>query len=296
MPMSRTFALLVATAALAGCLTGEEDEDLGMGQGLGHEGDDDAGGKADSSLGARVCATSPTTLRGVDVSKYQGTIDWAKVKNSGVTFGFIRVSDGRNTRDPKFATNWSHARAAGVVRGAYQFFRPTQDATAQAKLLVDALAGDYDAADLPPVIDVEVDGGLSPATVRARLQTWIDYVEEHLGRKPIIYSGAYFWRDEVGGGDAFARHPLWIAQYTSLCPRLPQPWEHWTFWQHADTGRVPGIGVKVDVNRFDGTRADLDALIADSDLRTHPSQPDPEGTRAPVEDHESVGDPLAFPR
>lgn len=293
MTISRTLALLVtATATLTGCLIGEEDEDLGMGQGLGHDDDDDAGGKADSGLGARICAQSPTTLRGIDVSKYQGTINWTKVKDSGVTFGFIRVSDGRNTRDQKFAANWANARAAGVVRGPYQFFRPTQDAVAQAQLLIDALGQDYDAADLPPVIDVEVDGGLAPATVRARVQRWIDHVEAQLGRKPIIYSGAYFWRDEVGGGDEFERHPLWIAQYTSLCPRLPQPWERWAFWQHTDSGRVPGITGKVDTNRFDGTRADLDALIADSDLRTHPSHPDPgRDVRQFVGDYELVRDP-----
>ena len=222
-------------------------------------GTEDGKGDGVGTLSARVCADG-NTIQGVDVSYYQGTIDWPRVKASGIDFAFIRVSDGEVFKDPKFATNWAGARAAGVVRGAYQFFRPAQDPIAQADLLVNSigtLAGD----DLPPVIDVEATGGLSPSTIQARVRTWVDRVTQRLGRAPIIYTGKYFWRDEVGGPRTYAEHALWIAQYTSRCPDLPDPWARWTFWQHTDKGSVPGIRGPVDLDKFNGDLAALQAFV-----------------------------------
>src|SRR5262245_53102110 len=101
----------------------------------------------------RVCADGPT-VAGIDVSYYQKDIDWTKVKAAGVDFAFIRVSDGLNFIDSKFSSNWPSARSAGIVRGAYQFFRPGLDPVAQANLLIERM-GPLEADDLPPVIDVE---------------------------------------------------------------------------------------------------------------------------------------------
>jgi len=144
----------------------------------------------------RVCPDAQTTF-GIDVSHHQGAIDWTKAKAGGVQFAFIRVSDGVSTRDRQFARNWSAAKAAGVIRGAYQFFRPAQNVAAQAQLMIDAI-GAKAAGELPPVIDVEVDGGLAPATVAKRVQQWVDTVKAATGTTPIVYTAKYFWRDEVG--------------------------------------------------------------------------------------------------
>src|ERR1041384_7931615 len=105
------------------------------------------------------CQIGPTTP-GIDVSYYQETIDWPRVQRAGIRFAFIRLADGLTQRDAMFATNWIESRRAGLARGAYLFFRPDQDVAAQADLMIAAMRGsDHD--DLPPVIDVEVDGGLT---------------------------------------------------------------------------------------------------------------------------------------
>src|SRR6188508_74828 len=111
---------------VAAC-AGEIEEDSKAGDGLPELVVDDDGGDVDDTgqLRARVCADGATT-KGIDVSKWQGTINWPAVKQGGVQFAFIRLSDGANYKDPKFATNWAGAKSAGIIRGVYQFFRPTQ--------------------------------------------------------------------------------------------------------------------------------------------------------------------------
>lgn len=203
---------------------------------------------------ARVCAAGPT-VKGIDVSKYQGAIDWMKVKNDGVAFAFVRVSDGVNSIDPQFGANWTGAKAAGLLRGAYQYFRPNQDAAAQAELFLDKI-GALGPGDLAPVLDVETLGGQSAAVTRQKVRQWIDIVETRTKRKVILYTGYYFWRDEVGNM-ALPDQPLWIAGYTSQCPLIPEVWDKWTFWQYSDAGAVNGISGGVDVNWFNGDLATL---------------------------------------
>ncbi len=207
-----------------------------------------------------VCGSGPT-VKGIDVSYYQGAIDWTRVKNDGVKYAFIRVSDGLSTIDTKFETYWAQSRANGIIHGAYQFFRPNQDPIAQAELFLDKLGNTIADDDLPPVIDIEAAGGLTPAQVAAKAKQWIDHVEAALGVKPIIYTGFYFWRDQVGAPAYGAAHPLWHAQYTSAaCPNISAPWTKWAFWQYTSSGSVDGIAGNVDTNRFDGTMAELMAL------------------------------------
>lgn len=207
---------------------------------------------------ATVCGSGPT-VKGVDVSYYQGTIDWAAAKADGVEYAFVRVSDGLGTEDTKFDQNWAGTRANGILRGAYQFFRPNQDAIAQANLLLSRM-GTLEPDDLPPVIDVEAAGGMGAAQIEAQVRLWIDHVRGALGVEPIIYTGFYFWRDSVGAPD-FTSSPLWHAQYTSAeCPNIPPPWSDWAFWQFTSTGSVAGIAGNVDVNRFNGTRDQLLAM------------------------------------
>lgn len=255
----RALALCVLAASACASL-GDADEDSKAGDGLSDELTLDDGTPDPGTLAARVCAAGAMT-KGIDVSRWQGTVDWAKVKSSGVEFAFLRVSDGAATQDPKFASNWSGTKAHGVIRGAYQFFRPSQSVTAQADLMIHALGSSYTPGDLPPVIDVEDAGGLAAATVAARVRQWVDRVHAAIGVEPIIYTGKFFWRDQVGGGASFLANPLWIAQYTSLCPDIPGPWARWTFWQHTDSGSVPGIAGNVDLDRFNGSLAQLQAFV-----------------------------------
>lgn len=214
------------------------------------------------------CEIGPTT-RGIDVSYYQETIQWKKVRHSGVLFAFVRVSDGLIVEDPLFAQNWINAKRVGILRGAYQHFRPEESALAQADLLIAAIAADP--GELPPVIDVEVDGGKSPRQIAERVRTWVARVRDKLRVEPIIYTGPDFWRDRVGGAD-LTEQPLWVAHYTRACPTVPPPWETWTFWQHTDAGQVPGIERPVDLDVFAGTFSQLEEFARKSRLRPQDRQ------------------------
>ena len=211
------------------------------------------------------------TLKGIDVSYYQERINWSSVKAAGVDYAFIRVSDGSTFVDPRFQENWRGARQAGVKRGAYQFFRSNKDPIVQANLLLDTM-GPLQDGDLPPVIDVESTDGQPRATIVAKVQRWVDRVEAVLGVKPIIYTGPYFWQDQVGSS-AFGGHPLWIAHYGTDCPLIPAPWSRYTFHQFTDSGRINGISGNVDTNTFAGTRADLEALSFHGGQPQQPSPP-----------------------
>jgi len=200
-----------------------------------------------------TCVDGPIT-RGIDVSYHQERIDWRRVREAGIRFAFIRLSDGLTFEDPRFGANWSGAKQAGILRGAYQFFRPEESAVAQADLMIAALA--RDPGELAPVIDVEVTGGRPPAKLAAAIRTWVERVRARTGREPIVYTSPAFWRDHVGGADLTSQ-PLWLAHYTSECPRIPSPWTRWTFWQHSERGRVPGIRRPVDLDVFAGTVDEL---------------------------------------
>ena len=209
---------------------------------------------------ATVCGAGPT-VKGIDVSYYQGTIDWAAVKSDGVHFAFIRVSDGTNFIDPKFESYWSGSRTNGIVHGAYQFFRPSNDVQAQADLLLSKVGTQLAPDDLPPVLDVEATDGESAASVAAKVKQWVDYVGAALGRPPIIYTGFYFWRDSVGAPDD-TTSPLWHAQYTTAsCPNIAPPWSDWAIWQYSSTGSVAGISGGVDMDRWNGDQASLTGFL-----------------------------------
>lgn len=206
-----------------------------------------------------VCG-GPSVVNGIDVSEYDDAVDWATAKGAGIDYAFVRVSDGLAFPDSKFADYWPAARAAGVMRGAYQYFRPDVDPVQQANLLLTAM-GTLMPGDLPPVLDLEVADGLSTAAVTAAVQTWISTVTTAIGRPPIVYAGLYSWPSLTGGADV-TTSPLWIAQYTTAaCPDIPDPWTQWLFWQHSDTGAVDGVtSSQLDLDVFNGTLEDLQAF------------------------------------
>ena len=239
-----------------------------------------APGDAAPPLRLTDCGAGPT-IRGIDVSYHQEGISWRRVRQAGVQFAFIRVSDGTTVSDPRFAMNWANARRVGVMRGAYQYFRPEESAIAQADLLIAAVR--RDPGELPPALDVETDGGQRPAQVEARVRAWVDRVRTQLRVEPIVYTGPDFWRERAGGAD-LAGQPLWLAHYTAACPSVPSPWARWTFWQHTDRGAVPGIDGPVDLNLFAGDYLALEELARRSRLPELASaaSPAPVPTPAPV--------------
>ncbi len=220
---------------------------------------------------AVVCGDGPTVF-GIDVSEWQGSIDWGAVASGGVVFAVSRVSDGLHHRDDTFGTNIQGMRAHGILTGAYQFFEPAQDPIAQADMFVDAVNA-QGGIDLPPVIDVEATDGLGPGDVANAVRAWVEHVEARMGRTAMIYTGKYFWEGEVGNPD-MSNRPLWHAQYTSApCPTIASTWPRWTIWQYSSTGSVPGIGGNVDVNHFNGTREQLNdfASVGDPECVANPN-------------------------
>jgi lysozyme len=211
-----------------------------------------------------VSCVRSDAARGIDVSYYQGTIDWARVRASGISFAFIRVSDGGYV-DPLFATNWAGARAAGVLRGAYQFFRAGQDPIRQADMVAQ-LAID---PDLPPVVDVETTDGQTGERVVSALTTWINRTKALQKLSPLVYTGWGFWDDLPASRLAIPHLAgLWQAEWGVPCPRPASGWRDWVFWQTTEHGRVDGIPVEVDLDVFAGTEVDLDGLLSRSRVRS----------------------------
>jgi lysozyme len=220
-----------------------------------------AGTAAAASLVAGTVAYAGPT--GIDVSRWQhGTaINWSKVQGDGVTFVFVKATEGAYYVNPYHDGDRAAARSRGIYQSAYHYARPSAgSAGRQARYFV-RHAGPFDRrGDLPPVLDLEDDGGLSDAALQTWTRTWLRTAEELTGRKPIIYTGPYFWESEMGDTREFASFPLWVAHYQTSSPRVPGGWRSWTFWQRSQTGRVNGISGAVDINKFNGTSARLSAL------------------------------------
>ena len=229
---------------------------------------------------AKICAGA-NVVEGVDVSEFQPNIDWNALKASGRHFAIIRVSDG-NYHDKKFDEHWANAKAAGVIRGAYQFFEPTEDPIAQADYLISKIGGKVQPGDLPPMLDFEKSGVFaepSASHTQSAMKAWLDHVEQAIGRKPIIYTGYYYWTGgSVGNPGGYGAYPLNVAAYPSsysaaqshsFCPLIPDEWQKWTFWQYSDGSPsiqagvppVPGIGQSCDRDFFNGTLAELQAFV-----------------------------------
>jgi lysozyme len=211
----------------------------------------------------QVCADGPT-VDGIDVSVYQDTVDWAAVAGAGKAFAIARINHGA-TMDVQFDANWKGIRDVGLVRGAYQYFDAGGDALEQAQIVVDKV-GKLGPGDLPAVLDIESADGQDPASIISQMHLWLDHVEATTGKKPIIYTAKYFWQDNVGT-DEFDAYPLWVANYYVECPNMPDDaWAKWVFHQHADNGTVAGISGPVDLNRFNGSLEDLQALASGGGL------------------------------
>lgn len=228
-----------------------------------------------------VCAMQ-TSVRGVDVSVYQGMIDWAAAARGGIRFAMIRQSHG-TTADNTFMRNWTGTRANGILRGAYQYFDPQGDAARQANIICDALiAAGFGPGDLPPMIDVEepapMGGSLpAPATYATKVRTWLNIVHTRLGVDGIIYTGGYYWDANLRTSE-FASNPYWHAEYPNYpntiyqvgvnplprmaCPQaISNAWNRWSFWQFAgNNGRAPGFSGAVDCDVFNGTLDQLRVL------------------------------------
>jgi len=207
------------------------------------------------------------TVPGIDVSYWNAGIDWPKVRATGQRFVVAKATEGDGYRDPTLDDNWFGAKSAGLLRGAYHFFRCNVDAKKQADNYIDYVRTLKDDGEFPPVLDLETHDNVKKEKIIPAVKLWLDRVGAAFGKRPIIYSGFYFLKDylsEAGGGPpAWAKdYPLWLAQYPDqylegMQPSLPKGWFSWTIWQYSEKGRLNGINANVDLDLFNGTLEDL---------------------------------------
>jgi lysozyme len=212
--------------------------------------------------------SSTSRVQGIDVSKWQSKVNWQSVKEASIAFAFARATYGNTEVDSEFKSNWQGMKDADIIRGPYHFFVAADDPTAQANLFVNTV-GSLDSGDLPPVLDVEADSGTS-STLVADVQTWLDAVEQMMGRRPIIYTAPSYWNQYLT--DGFSSYPLWVAEYGVSAPKSVNGWSEWTFWQYSESGNVGGLN-PADLDYFNGSLESLSAFInslAGPAIRTTP--------------------------
>ncbi|MER9431215.1 GH25 family lysozyme [Mesorhizobium sp. M0408] len=200
-------------------------------------------------------ASSPRRLavHGVDVSRWQGNVNWGKLRAQGANFAYIKATDGGDHLDPMFTRNWRSADAAGLKRGAYHFFYWCRTAGEQADWFIRNVPRVEGA--LPPVIDVEWNGDSSckrrPSRqkVLEKMQVFMDKLERHYGQRPIIYTAPDFYRDNLRG--AFLDYPFWL-RAVAAHPSKVYPDRKWLFWQYSGSGLSHGVRGRIDLNVFHG--------------------------------------------
>ncbi len=239
-------------------------------------------------LGAAPSAWA--SLTGPDVSNWQhpngAAIDWHQVKAAGHTYAFIKATEGPGGRrngqwytNPYFAADWRDAGAVGLARGAYHYAEPERpvvdSAVAQARYYVSVTGTMHGGRDLPPVLDMETDNGLSADELTTWARTWLQEVQRLTGRAPMIYTYQYFWQHQMGDTTALTGYRLWFARYTNDPSQVQPPggWQTWTFWQYTSTGSVPGIQGDVDLNRFCCAVTNFDALANGAGASAYASNP-----------------------
>lgn len=200
---------------------------------------------------------NPKTILGIDVSSYQGDIDWEVVAQSGVSFVYIKATEGGTFVDKSFSKNIRNARAAKIPCGAYHFFHPKIPVRDQVNNFVKAV-GALQPGDLQPMLDLESVyewNHITPTKRIEMIEQWVEGVRVALNCETTLYMSSSFADDVFLGAKQLSKYALWVAFYTEDdAPWVPRPWSTWTFWQFTNRGRVEGIKTAVDLDLFNGTR------------------------------------------
>ena len=210
-----------------------------------------------------ICVPCCYDVHGIDISHYQGDIDWGQLTQSRLTdfpieFVFMKATEGGDHGDDTFARNFSEAGKHGFIRGAYHFFSPVTDPLKQADFFIRTVK--LAPGDLPPVLDVEVTGKKKKEELQGNIKRWLDRIEAHYGVKPILYT-SYKFKTRYLSDSIFDTYPYWIAHYYVDSVKYEGKWH---FWQHTDVGSVPGIEENVDLNVFNGTLEELKKMTIDN--------------------------------
>lgn len=207
---------------------------------------------------------SSFAVHGIDAARFQKSIDWKQARQNGVNFAFIKATEGGDRLDPSFDDHWRGARRAGVERGAYHFYYFCTPPEVQATWFIQNVR--RNPGMMPPVLDLEWNP-LSPTCrlrppateVRGQAKRFLQIVTTHYGQKPIIYTTPKFYEENQLG--RLTGYEFWLRS-TAKTPAQAYPGQNWRFWQYSATGRIPGITGNVDLNAFNGSRADWAAWLA----------------------------------
>lgn len=203
-------------------------------------------------------------IRGIDISHYQGKINWEKLSNaqiehSPIRFVVIKATEGSTQIDDCFQDNFKNARDYGFIRGAYHFWSNKSSARDQARFFLKKVH--LKDGDLPPVLDVEnKPENMSVEDFQREILTWMHIVEDKYHVKPILYT-YYKFKNQYLNTPVFDDYPYWIAHY--YVDEIEYEGD-WKFWQHTDAGRLPGIKGTVDFNLYNGSYYDLKKLCIGS--------------------------------
>jgi lysozyme len=200
------------------------------------------------------------SVRGIDVSHHNGDINWPGIASAGIKFCYVKATEGSGVKDIRFHEYYDASKAARLLSGAYHFFRPGVDAEAQAETFLHVVP-ELTAGDLPPALDVEIDDGQTAHGILDGVQQWLEAVENVLGHRPIIYTSRGFWNAITAASARFSDYMLWVAHYTTASsPRLPAGFSDYVIWQFTEQGRISGVDGNFDLDRFNGSEDDLNAL------------------------------------
>ena len=209
--------------------------------------------------GYGVCMPAGYKVHGIDISHYQGEVEWEKLAQTRqgqfpVRFIFMKATEGGDFSDKKFVANFDSAKVHGFIRGAYHFYNPKTDANRQADFFINSVK--LEPGDLPPVLDIERKGK-NVKKLQDDLKIWLRKVESHYGVKPIIYA-SYKFKTKYLNDSVFDSYPYWIAHYYVDSVKYQGDWK---FWQHTDVGTLPGIDEEVDLNVFNGSLSEMKELL-----------------------------------
>jgi GH25 family lysozyme M1 (1,4-beta-N-acetylmuramidase) len=217
--------------------------------------------------GATTQATT-STVPGMDVSNYQGSVNWSTAYANGARFAYVKATENINYVSPSFAQQYNGSYNVGMIRGAYHFAIPSASSgTTQANYFVDHGGGwSADGKTLPGALDIEYNpyGASCYGLTQTAMVNWInDFGNRYFqrtGRYPVIYTSTSWWTTCTGNkGNFSSTSPLWVARYSTSVGTLPYPWGVYTFWQFSDSGIFPG-----DQDRFNGAYTRLQTLARGS--------------------------------
>ncbi|MFC6267339.1 glycoside hydrolase family 25 protein [Frigoriflavimonas asaccharolytica] len=212
----------------------------------------------------RILSDNTNKTFGIDISHYQREKDikWDSLSIGNrilpIEFIVMRSTMGNRTKDKNFQKFWIKAKENNLIRGAYHFYRADEDPVFQANNFLAQVK--LESGDLPPILDIEkIPKRKSKEALIADLKIWCKIVEEAYGKKPIIYTYYYYYKDYIKG--EFDDYPLWLANYNDV--PTPAPTDDWDFWQFTENGIVYGINTKVDVDIYNGNLWSLKQMTID---------------------------------